>query len=256
VLYYLSTFGVYSVSWRERMRRSAAIVELEKQIERIESRPRGPGGSVSTGVPSLDALLPGGGLPRGQVVEWLGPRSSGKTTLLRTAFASLRTTGESIALIDTARSLYAPDWVGLIAGEGRFWVIRPPDPGEAAWCADLILRSGAFGAVALLASTHVVPAEKVDPVLRRSVTIRLQRLAEEANAIFVTVGHVPLAALRLSFRAGRVEFVQEAFGPFLPSIRPIWVRVGKRGAVEVPLLYPVPPSWGLEPARDRKGPAI
>ena len=151
------------------MRRSAAIVALERQIERIESKPRGPGGSVPTGVSSLDTLLPGGGLPRGQVVEWLGPRSSGKTSLLRAALASLRATGESIALIDPARSLYAPDWTGLIAGEGRFWVIRPPDPTEAAWCADLILRSGAFGAVALLASRHTGASgsEEVDPLLRR-----------------------------------------------------------------------------------------
>jgi RecA/RadA recombinase len=237
------------------MRRSAAIIQLKRQIEQIESKPRGPGGSVPTGVSSLDTLLPDGGLPRGQVVEWLGPRSSGKTTLLRAAFASLRATGESIALIDSARSLYAPDWTSLIAGEGRFWVIRPPDPTEAVWCADLILRSGAFGAVALLASTHTVASEEVDPLLRRSVTIRLQRLAEEANAVFLTVGHVPLAALRLSFRAGRVESVHEAFGPFFSSVRPIWVRVGKRGAVEVPLLCPVSPSWGPEPARDRKGPA-
>ena len=237
------------------MRRSVALVELERQIEQIESKPRGPGGSVPTGVSSLDTLLPGGGLPRGQVVEWLGPRSSGKTSLLRAALASLRATGESIALIDPARSLYAPDWAGLIAGEGRFWVIRPPDPAEAAWCADLILRSGAFGAVALLASTHTTVSEENDPLLRRAVTIRLQRLAEEANAVFLTVGHVPMAALRLSFRAGRVESVQEAFGPFLPSVRPIWVRVGKRGAVEVPLLCPVSPPWGPDPARDRKGPA-
>lgn len=239
------------------MRRSAAIVALERQIEQIESKPRGPGGSVPTGVSSLDTLLPGGGLPRGQVVEWLGPRSSGKTSLLRAAFASLRATGESVVLIDPARSLYAPDWIGLIAGEGRFWVIRPPDPVEAAWCADLLLRSGAFGAVALLGSTHAGASESAegDPLLRRAVTIRLQRLAEEANAVFLTVGHVPLAALRLSFRAGRVESLQAAFGPLLPPVRPIWVRVGKRGAVEVPLLCPVPPPWGPEPARDRKGPA-
>jgi len=239
------------------MQRSAAIVELERQIERIESKPRAPGGSVPTGVSSLDTLLPGGGLPRGQVVEWLGSRSSGKTSLLRASCAGLRATGESIALIDSARSLYAPDWVGLIAGEGRFWVIRPPDPTEAAWCADLLLRSGAFGAVALLGSTHGGASEsaEVDPLLRRAVTMRLQRLAEEANAVFLTLGHVPLAALRLSFRAGRVESLPAAFGPFLPSVRPIWVRVGKRGAVEVPLLCPVPPSWGQEPARDRKGPA-
>ena len=197
-------------------------------------------------------------MPRGQVIEWLGPRSSGKTTLLRAALASLRATGESIALIDPACSLYAPDWAGLVAGEGRFWVVRPEDPAEAAWCADLILRSGAFGAVALLGTTHIEASEGIDgadPLLRRAVTIRLQRLAEEANAIFLTVGHVPLAALRLSFRPGRVEAARGPFGPFLPSVRPIWVRVGKRGAVEVPLLCPVSPPWGPEPARDRKGPS-
>jgi len=198
-------------------------------------------------------------LPRGRVIEWLGPRSSGKTTLLRVALAGLRATGESVALIDSTRSLYAPDWVGLIAGEGRFWVIRPPDPTEATWCADLILRSGAFGAVALLGPPHGVTGEdmeRVAPLLHRAVTVRLQRLAEEANAVFLTVGHVPLAALRLSFHPGRVESLPAAFGPFLASVRPIWVRVGKRGSVEVPLLCPIPSPWGSEPARDRKGPAI
>lgn len=237
------------------MRRSAALVELERRIEKIGSRSFRPGSIVPTGIVTLDTLLPGGGLPRGQVVEWVGSRSSGKTTLLRATLAGLRGTGESIALIDPARSLYAPDWAELVTGEGRFWVIRPPDSAEAAWCADLILRSGAFGAVALLASTHAVTAGEGSPLLRRAVTVRLQRLAEEANAVFLTVGHVPLAALRLSFRPGRVAPVREAFGPVLPSVRPIWVRVGKRGAVEVPLLCPVSPSWRPESARDRKGPA-
>lgn len=237
------------------MRRSAAILELERQIERIESRPRPPGGVVPTGVSSLDALLPDGGLPRGQVVEWIGPRSSGKTTLLRAAFAGLRAVGESVALIDAARTLYAPDWGRLVPGEGRFWVIRPPDPTEATWCTDLVLRSGAFGAVALLSGVDVSSPVAGSGLLHRGVTVRLQRLAEEANAVFVTVGRVPLAALRLSFRPGRVESVREMFGPFLPTLRPVWVRVGKRGAVEVPLLCPVSPAWGQEPTRDRKGPA-
>ena len=235
------------------MRRSAAILELERQIERIEARPRSPGGIMPTGVASLDALLPDGGLPRGQVVEWVGPRSSGKTTLLRAAFAGLRAVGESVVLIDSARTLYAPDWVRLVPGEGRFWVVRPPDPAEAAWCADLVLRSGAFGVVALMSGVSRPGAG--GGALHRSVTVRLQRLAEEANAVFVTVGRVPLASLRLSFRPGRIESGQELFGPFLPSFRPVWVQVGKRGSVEVPLLCPVSPPWGQDPTRDRKGPA-
>ncbi len=238
------------------MRHSAILLELERRIERIEARPRSPGGIVSTGVSALDDLLPEGGLPRGQVVEWAGPRSSGKTTLLRATLAGLRATGESVALIDPARTLYSPDWDALIAGEGRFWVIRPVDPTEAAWCADLILRSGAFGAVALLAIACGISLRHDDDFpLRHGVTIRLQRLAEEAGAVFITSKRVPLAALRLSFRAGRIEPVQEVFGPFLPPVRPVWVSVGKHGAVEVPLLCPVSPPWNRESMRDRKGPS-
>jgi hypothetical protein len=236
--------------------RSATILDLERRIEGIEARPRTPRGVVPTGLPSLDTLLPEGGLPRGRVVEWTGARSSGKTTLLRATFARLRASGESVAVIDPARTLYAPDWTGLIPGEGRFWVIRPPDAKEAAWCTDLILRSGAFGGVALLSTVDggTGPAGR-ESLLRRSVTVRLQRLAEEASAVFVTVGSVPLAALRLSFRPGRIEAVRGSFGPLLPPLRPIWVRVGKRGGVEVPLLCPMFAPWGPEPARDRKGPA-
>ncbi len=243
------------------MERSTAILRLERELERIETRPRQRREVVPTGISPLDKLLPEGGLPRGQIVEWTGPRSSGKTALLRVALERLRATGESVALIDADRTLFAPDWTSLVRGEGRFWVIRPRTQGEAAWCADLLLRSGAFGAVAL---RMVVDGKRsagedragLDASLRRSVTVRLQRLAEEANAVFVTVGQVPLAALRLAFRPGRIEPVRNlSFGPFLPPLRPVWVRVGKHGSLEVPLLCPLAPLRVAAPARDRKGPS-
>lgn len=237
------------------MRRAAAILELERRIEKIEARPRSPGGIVRTGMSALDDLLPEGGLPRGQVVEWTGARSSGKTTLLRNALAGLRAAGESVALIDAARTLYASDWDALITGEGEFWVIRPPAPVEAAWCVDLVLRSGAFGAVALLAVERSSRHDDEIP-MRRGVTARLQRLAEEAGAVLITSRRVPLAALRLSFRAGRIEPVRDAFGPFLSSVRPVWVSVDKHGSMEVPLLCPVSRVWNHESTRDRKGPRI
>ena len=176
------------------MRGSPAIRELERMIEHVGPRLRTVGPVVPTGVPPLDALLPDGGLPRGRTVEWNGPRSCGKTSLLKATFGSLRARGESVAVIDACRTLYAPDWVALVEGIGRFWVIRPSSPGDAAWCADLILRSGAFGAVALEAGE-----------LRHTVAVRLQRLAEESASVFVAVAEVPVAALRLRFRAGRIE---------------------------------------------------
>jgi hypothetical protein len=234
------------------MARAATILELERAIERLGARPAAPGPVASTGVPALDALLPGGGLPRGRVVEWLGPRSSGKTALLRAGLARLRGVGESVAWIDAGRTLYAPDWADLVPGEGEFWVVRPRDEVEMAWCADLLLRSGAFGAVALHGPGGAGGGAEV---LRRSATVRLQRLAEEAGALFVVLGEVRLAALRLGFRPGRVEPVRGVpFGPFLPPSRPVWVRVGKRGSAEIPILCPVPVRRRPPATRDRKGP--
>lgn len=227
---------------------TAALRELERKLERMETSRRSapPGPAAPTGVAPLDALLPRGGLPRGEGTEWLGPRSCGKTALLRAALERLRAAGEPVALVDAARTLHAPDWEGVGEGDGLFWVVRPPSESEAAWCADLLLRSGAFGAVALLPGT----------ALSRGTAVRLQRLAGEAGAVLVVVGGLPVASLRLRFRPGRVEPVGgRLFGPFLPDVRPLWVRVGPSGRdVEVPVLCPRPPRRrGEAQGRDRKG---
>lgn len=232
---------------------SALRRALEREIERIEPRPRDGDVHVPTGIRELDALLPLGGLPRGRSIEWAGPASCGKTSILRAVLARLRASGEPTALIDTSRTLYAPDWEELVRGGGRFWVVRPPDAGEAAWCADLLLRSGAFGAVALEAT----PGRRGDAgILRRGIAVRLQRLAEEAGTLLLVVGELPLAGLRLRFRPGKVEPLGDGgFGPFLPRLHPVWVRIGG-GEAEVPLLCPSSGFRSREgtPVRDRKGP--
>jgi hypothetical protein len=228
-----------------------ALETLEREVERIGARPAASYASVvvPTGLRILDDLLPNGGLPRGRVVEWSGPASSGKTAVLRASLERLRGDGESVALIDGTGALYAPDWVRLVPGEGEFWIVRPDTAAEATWCADLLLRSGAFGAVALRI------AEPAATPLGRGASVRLQRLAEEAAAVFVTVGHAAIAALRLGFRPGHIEpLMNTEFGPFLPPVRPVWVRVGKRGATEVPVLCPIAPHRRLPATRDRKGP--
>lgn len=232
------------------MARVSALETLEREIERIGFRPASAhtASVVPTGLRVLDDLLPDGGLPRGRIVEWSGPSSSGKTAVLRTSLERLRREGESVALIDGTRALYAPDWVQLVPGEGEFWVVRPGSASEATWCADLLLRSGAFGAVALRIGE---PAA----TLGRGTSVRLQRLAEEAAAVFVTMGPVAIASLRLGFRPGHIQPLKDTgFGTFLPPVRPVWIRVGKRGATEVPVLCPVPTQRRLPITRDRKGP--
>jgi hypothetical protein len=59
-----------------------------------------PGAFVPTGLSSLDAHLQSG-VPRGQLSEIVGPRSSGRTTLMLQFLASATREGELVALIDT-----------------------------------------------------------------------------------------------------------------------------------------------------------
>jgi hypothetical protein len=55
---------------------------------------------VATGIAALDARL-GGGLARGQLSEIVGPRSSGRTSVVLSALAGAASRGELVALVDT-----------------------------------------------------------------------------------------------------------------------------------------------------------
>src|SRR5688572_11486738 len=60
----------------------------------------GDAGIARTGVPALDTRL-AGGIPRGQLSEITGPRSSGRTLLLLQTLAAATRRGEIVALVDT-----------------------------------------------------------------------------------------------------------------------------------------------------------
>src|SRR3954468_19333268 len=61
--------------------------------------PRDDQALAPTGIAALDARL-GGGFPRGQLSELVGPRSSGRTSLLLRTLAAATARGELVALID------------------------------------------------------------------------------------------------------------------------------------------------------------
>jgi hypothetical protein len=113
------------------------------------------------------------------------------------------TRGLGVAYVDATRTLAPRDWAQS-AGNGRgmgLWVVRPRRPGQGAWCADMLLRSGAFALVVLDGA----------PTLTRQVAVRLTRLAREANAALVLVGGdgAPASALAGAIRL-RVERVRRA----------------------------------------------
>ena len=151
-----------------------SLAVLRQQLAEIVegTRPAMPG--LATGVTALDAALPGGGLPRGRLTEITGTPGSGLTTFARQLVASTLQAGWWVAYIDAARTLAPRDWAALGAHDG-LWVVRPNEPARGAWCADVLLRSGAFGLV-VLDGAHALP---------RAVAVRLVRLARTSDAAFV-----------------------------------------------------------------------
>lgn len=150
--------------------------------------------AIPTGIAALDAAL-NGGLPRGRLTEMVGSTGSGKTTLARAVVEATVAGHGWVAYVDAQRTLDARDWVHLGDAEG-VWMIRPHDATRAAWCADILLRSGAFALVVLDGA----------PTLTKPAAVRLTRLARDSGAALVILGDRAGAASQLG---GAVRLVLE-----------------------------------------------
>ncbi|MGA1308816.1 MAG: hypothetical protein ACO32Z_03550 [Gemmatimonadaceae bacterium] len=152
-----------------------SLAALRLQIASVVAGTPSASPGLPTGMASLDAALPGGGIPRGRISEWLAPAGLGKTTLARALVRATLRAGFGVAWIDATRTLDPRDWAGTL---DAIWVVRPPDPARAPWCADLLLRSGAFTLVVLDGG----------PVLPRPIAVRLAQLARESDAVLLLLG--------------------------------------------------------------------
>ncbi|HEY2804786.1 MAG TPA: hypothetical protein VGI92_02920 [Gemmatimonadales bacterium] len=170
-------------------------VPLPRRLERlIPARHRGLG----FGIPELDALL-AGGVPRGQITALDAPLGSGGTALLLALAETTLNGDEGVAFVDAARSL-APQAAAHLAVRGAFWVIRPRGTESAWWCADVVLRTGAFGLVIV----------DQPPVLPRAMLVRLQRLARDKYAALV---------VRDGRTGGRADGQLKTAPSYCPSVR-------------------------------------
>jgi recombination protein RecA len=157
----------------------------------------------STGVPVLDSRL-GGGLPRGHLSEIVGPRSSGRTSLLLHVIAAAMARGELVALVDALDML---DPVSAAASgidlERLLW-IRGHVVTNPGLCRDLnqrameqsmkalglVLQAGNFGLV-----VFDVGDAPHDAIRRLPFTtwLRLQRMVEGSQTICVLAGNEPMS---------------------------------------------------------------
>jgi hypothetical protein len=158
---------------------------------------------AATGVSTLDAGL-GGGFPRGQLSELVGPRSSGRSTVLVAAMAAATRRGELVALVDALDMFDTASAEEAGVDLTRLLWIRGHVVTNPGLCRDmnqraleqalkaltLVLQAGNFGLVAFDA------AEAPGDALRRlpfTTWLRLQRMVEGRQAACVLVGGEPMA---------------------------------------------------------------
>src|SRR5437899_5383215 len=115
---------------------------------------------AATGVTSLDARI-GGGLPRGQLSELVGPRSSGRTSLMLHMLAAATARGEIVALVDALDRLDVASaasaqidldrllWVRghVVSNPGMCRDLNQRAVDQAVKALSLVLQAGNFGLV-------------------------------------------------------------------------------------------------------------
>jgi hypothetical protein len=163
----------------------AAMYDLRRALERRfpDALPPGRSSAVAgTGIAALDALLPGGGLPRGRLTAWTA--GGGAVAVLRAACEAAVCRGERAVWIDAARVQSADFWrAGPL-------LLRPSGELPALEAAEALLRSGGLALLVLHGGGREAAAREA---------VRLARAARAGGAALVMVGAaVPVARLRVA----------------------------------------------------------
>jgi recombination protein RecA len=165
--------------------------------------PRDDAALAPSGVTALDARL-GGGFPRGQLSELVGPRSSGRTSLLVQMAAAATARGELVALVDALDMFDVASAASAGVDLARLLWIRGHVVTNPGMCRDLnqrameqairaltlVLQAGNFGLVVL--DVAEAPADAVRR-LPFTTWMRLQRMIEGSQTACVLVGCQPMA---------------------------------------------------------------
>ena len=185
--------------------------------------------SIPTGFAQLDALLPGGGWPRGALTEILMEREGiGELSLLAPTLARLSRQDLWIAFVAPPHLPYAPALAAAGIDLAKIVMIRPEKGGDILWAMEQALRSGSCSAVLAW-----------PPFLTEQAARRLQ-LAAEAGGCWGVYFSAAASRTALSPAALRLRLS--------PENERLKLAILKRrgGAVPAPLFLDMP----------RLGPAI
>lgn len=193
--------------------------------------------TLSSGFAELDAELPGGGWPRGQLTELLSvDEGIGELSLLMPALASLTAAGKRVVLILPPHSTsqpHAPGWAAAGVDLSQLIVLRPANARDALWATVESLRC--VGVAATLAWPDAGATQRGRPTDALSNSLRrLQTAAGEGGGCGFLLRAAACAAqtspapLRLLLKPDalhlRVELIKRR-GP--PARRPFLLSVAR-----------------------------
>lgn len=116
---------------------------------------------ISTGVPSLDTALGGGGVPRGQITEIFGPESCGKTTLALRIAANAQKEGGIATFIDTDHT-FAVDWAKPLGVDLETLLVSQPGTGEEAMqIIEMLVKSNTVDVIIVGSVAALIPEAEV-----------------------------------------------------------------------------------------------
>lgn len=178
---------------------------------------------VASGFGALDAALPGGGWPCGELTELLSRESGiGELALLLPMLAALDREAGWIALVAPPWQPHAPAWQGAGVALERLLVVEAAAT-DAAWACEHLLASGALAA--LLAW---LPASDARSLRRLQLAAHGRRTLAFVFRPQEVAGSASPAPLRLVLNAGEdalaVELIKRR-GP--PLAQPLQLQVAR-----------------------------
>ena len=156
---------------------------------------------LPTGIDPIDVRL-GGGLPRGQLSEVVGPRSSGRTSLVQATVAAATGRGEIVAFVDVFDSFDPQSAAAAGVELSRLLWIRGHCPSgvrsalvgrvveRMVKALGIVLHAGGFGLVVV--DVADVPARAIRQ-LPFTTWLRVSRMIEGSRMACVLVASDPIA---------------------------------------------------------------
>ena len=136
--------------------------------------------AIPTGSLALDLALGIGGVPRGRIIEFYGPESSGKTSLALHILAQAQKLGGEVAFVDAEHAL-DPTYARALGVRIEDMLISQPDTGEQALeITEALVRSGAIDVVVVDSVAALVPRAEIEGEMGDSFVGLHARLMSQA----------------------------------------------------------------------------